>query len=357
MGRALKFASREQGLISEMRSGLIEVQSYEDIHTVIADVLAQLCGADHIALGFANLDGSAGLEWMTRTAMPLLKDYPEWALRCFVFQATMAQPNIVLSGPQMLRGQALEDTETYQRSRAVDLNLRHVLAALLMQGQQGLKGGIAVYRETQRPFPLQAQRLLQEVTPDIKGAVSSVQRFYSLRLENDLLKTVSAEPGATLFVLPHRRDIVRTHAATALLEKWFAPHELHHGVPRAWMEWVNHLSTQEGTPDAEKASLVKGLDGKTLQATFTRSPVRWNGRLLWEVRIVEHSHWMRADWLQLLTDKELEVADCLKQGAANKDIANKFNRSLHTVREHVKAIFIKTGVHSRGEFVAQARRS
>lgn len=357
MSRALKFASREQGLISEMRRGLIDVQSYEDIHTVIADVLVQLCGADHVALGFANLDGSAGLEWMTRTAMPLLKDYPEWALRCFVFQATMAQPNIVLSGPQMLRGQALEDTETYQRSRAVDLNLRHVLAALLMQGQQGLKGGIAVYRETQRPFPLQAQRLLQELTPDIKGAVSSVQRFHSVRLENDLLKAVSAEPGATLFLLPHRRDIVRTHTATALLEKWFAPHELHHGVPSEWMALVNHLSAQEGTPDSEKASRVKSRDGRKLQATFTRSPVRWAGRLLWEVRIVEHSHWMREEWLQQLTDKEIEVADCLNQGAANKDIAKTFDNSVETVKVHLKAMYVKAGVHSRTEFLAKVRRS
>ncbi|WP_415835545.1 response regulator transcription factor [Corallococcus soli] len=69
----------------------------------------------------------------------------------------------------------------------------------------------------------------------------------------------------------------------------------------------------------------------------------------------EHSHWLRPEWLRLLTERELEVADGLHKGASNKEIAGK--GSVETVKVHVKSIFAKTGTHSRAEFVARGRRS
>lgn len=357
MARALRFATREQGLILEMQRSLIDVQSYEDIHQLTAGVLLPLCGADHFALGFASLDGSPGLQWVSLTAMALLKDYPLWALRDFVYRATMAKSNTVLSTSQMLRGKPLEEEETYQRSLAAGLRLRHALAALLVEPHQGNKGGIALYREGRRPFPNRAQRLVQEVTRDIKGAVSTVQRLYACRLEKDLLKAVSLEAGATLILMPHRSDIVRTNAVTPMVEKWFAPHELHLGVPREWMEKANQLSAQEGTPDPVSTRCTRNKDGVELRATFIRFPVRWSGRPLWEVRVVERPHWLRADWFAVFTRRERQVADLLNEGLVNKEIASKLGIAPGTVKKHVDAIFLKTDTHSRGEFVAKGRRS
>ncbi|MFC9895006.1 LuxR C-terminal-related transcriptional regulator [Nocardia sp. NPDC127579] len=53
-----------------------------------------------------------------------------------------------------------------------------------------------------------------------------------------------------------------------------------------------------------------------------------------------------------LTRRELEVVELVARGLATADIAAQLHLSAHTVRDHVKAIFDKVGVSSRGELVA-----
>lgn len=53
-----------------------------------------------------------------------------------------------------------------------------------------------------------------------------------------------------------------------------------------------------------------------------------------------------------LTERETEVVLLLARGLALKEIAAELTISVHTVRDHVKAIYEKTGVTSRGELVA-----
>ncbi len=54
-----------------------------------------------------------------------------------------------------------------------------------------------------------------------------------------------------------------------------------------------------------------------------------------------------------LTDREVEIVILLARGLATKDIAAELSLSPHAVRDHVKAIFEKAGVNSRGELVAR----
>jgi DNA-binding CsgD family transcriptional regulator len=54
-----------------------------------------------------------------------------------------------------------------------------------------------------------------------------------------------------------------------------------------------------------------------------------------------------------LTEREVEIVVLLARGLATKDIAAELSLSGHTVRDHVKAIFDKAGVNSRGELVAR----
>jgi DNA-binding CsgD family transcriptional regulator len=53
-----------------------------------------------------------------------------------------------------------------------------------------------------------------------------------------------------------------------------------------------------------------------------------------------------------LTDRENEIVPLLARGLATKEIAAELNVSPHTVRDHVKSIYAKAAVNSRGEFVA-----
>ena len=50
-------------------------------------------------------------------------------------------------------------------------------------------------------------------------------------------------------------------------------------------------------------------------------------------------------------EREEEVLNQLARGASTRDIAGALFISEHTVRDHVKSIFTKTGARSRGELV------
>ena len=54
-----------------------------------------------------------------------------------------------------------------------------------------------------------------------------------------------------------------------------------------------------------------------------------------------------------LTDREEQITRLIARGASTADIADELFLSAHTVRDHVKAIFAKVGVTSRGELVAK----
>jgi DNA-binding NarL/FixJ family response regulator len=63
-----------------------------------------------------------------------------------------------------------------------------------------------------------------------------------------------------------------------------------------------------------------------------------------------------ADELKALSQREREVLDCLAKGIAYKEIADSLAMSIDTVRHHIKSIYTKLHVHSRGEAVAKLLR-
>ncbi len=54
-----------------------------------------------------------------------------------------------------------------------------------------------------------------------------------------------------------------------------------------------------------------------------------------------------------LTPREREVTECVARGHTTAEIATRLRLSAHTVRDHLKAIFTKVDVSSRGELVAK----
>ena len=60
--------------------------------------------------------------------------------------------------------------------------------------------------------------------------------------------------------------------------------------------------------------------------------------------------------LERLSKREREVLDRLAAGVPYKEIADTLTLSIDTVRMHVKGIYSKLHVHSRGEAVARYLR-
>ena len=62
-----------------------------------------------------------------------------------------------------------------------------------------------------------------------------------------------------------------------------------------------------------------------------------------------------SDWIEPLSDRELEVLHLMAQDLSYQEIADQIMVSLNTVRTHVKNIYSKLMVHKRSQAVAKAR--
>jgi DNA-binding CsgD family transcriptional regulator len=72
--------------------------------------------------------------------------------------------------------------------------------------------------------------------------------------------------------------------------------------------------------------------------------------------IVEPAHPARISPLLMsayrLTEREQELTRLVLQGFSTAEIARRLVISVHTVQQHLKSVFDKTGVHSRRELVS-----
>lgn len=58
-----------------------------------------------------------------------------------------------------------------------------------------------------------------------------------------------------------------------------------------------------------------------------------------------------------LKDREIELLQLLSEGLTKKDISEKYNRSIHTIDNHVRQIYSKMRVNNLGQAVGEAFRS
>jgi DNA-binding NarL/FixJ family response regulator len=66
-----------------------------------------------------------------------------------------------------------------------------------------------------------------------------------------------------------------------------------------------------------------------------------------------HQRGVRENEIEKLSNRERDVLDRLAEGVPYKEIADNLSLSIDTVRMHIKSIYSKLHVHSRGEAVAK----
>lgn len=88
------------------------------------------------------------------------------------------------------------------------------------------------------------------------------------------------------------------------------------------------------------ASCLRGVDGRSAPTALTIEPAK--SAQLAPIIVTAHR----------LTVREQEITRAVARGLSNSEIAAQLFLSPHTVRDHLKAVFAKVGVASRGELVA-----
>jgi DNA-binding CsgD family transcriptional regulator len=59
----------------------------------------------------------------------------------------------------------------------------------------------------------------------------------------------------------------------------------------------------------------------------------------------------RSNFLKLLTQRELQIVSLICAGCLNQQVAEKLRISEYTVGSHLKNVYVKLGLHARGELI------
>lgn len=342
----------------DLTCGLIESQSLVQLQERTESLLAKLFHADHVAFCRMHPDLPTGFDWKASTTGHFLQSYYQWYQEDFVFHWLSQRPNTAWRDTEMLRGQKLVETATHRRSRESHLNLKHVLAVLLVSGPQRGSGAIALYRERAIPFPVESRRLLQELSPALSGAFQNVARFGALSAHSQMVEEMLRQEGAHAIVWDARRqEVFRIGAVTSLLEKWFPARSDRdaQGIPCAWSDRLAAFMTANVLLNSTPHVWREQGEMSALEVRFTRLPPI-DGRDLWELRLKE-VHWVPEKWRQILTARQFEAAALVVQGFADKQIADKLRITKDTAKDHVHACFRRLKVSSRAELIALAKNS
>ena len=91
-------------------------------------------------------------------------------------------------------------------------------------------------------------------------------------------------------------------------------------------------------------------------ARSAKGPKRWLVLLIQPQRSISvDAQTVMARWS--LTERESDVAKLIVRGLSNREIGAEIGVSPETVKTHVRAVFEKSGTHSRAEFVAEVFRT
>jgi DNA-binding CsgD family transcriptional regulator len=350
-----KLTYHDWPLAFELGRALDDASTFSELHESTEKCLAELCRANHVALCMARPDSPTELEFKTRTMQPLLRDLPRWSSKDFVSCSVIECPNRALTDREMLRGTALERTETWQRSREQGLNLNRVLAMLILPVGPGVPGGVTLYREDPRPFSKKNQQTLDWFMPRFRRAFQSINRFAESATRQQILESLAGQDSAALVFTSQRKEFLRTPSATAMLQRWFSRFELDRsGIPRQWMEQLAELVRTDGNVGPALYSWRREGTCRDLEVTFLPL-THVAGPRLWELKMKE-TVLLPERWRVLLTPAQVGVADGILRGLQDKEIAIELNVQSDTVKQHAQAIYEKVGADGRSDFIYRALR-
>jgi DNA-binding CsgD family transcriptional regulator len=357
MESLLDLDSREQKLTFDLMEVLTSSLELSEVLSRAYEVLSKLLTADYAAICISKPGRLADYDWMVAAMPPeYFTRYHELAPEDFVREAVMRHPNLVLRDTEMLPREELERSLLYRRCRELGMPLEHVMAVLLDVGRDW-HGGFMLYRDRRQPFSDRERALMQRLTPLLTNTVAKCRQVGEATEHNSMLEhLLRLHNVESLILTPTGTERVRTPGVTALLEAWFKGDERGAGgLPTVLVERLRVLAS--GRKVAGEGDIVRTVGEKSLRVNFIPLPGQGSSRL-WGLLLKEVSDWKHVPpfWRDLLTQREVEVTECVLQGWDNELIAEHLKCSKGTVKKHLQRVFDAMGVSSRGALISKASR-
>lgn len=359
----MSFSSREHAAITEVRDALGSSLCLREVMQAAQPQILRLLGGDHTALGFAQGGGREGiagaapepqpLEWLASDGLPpaFFGEYARLAAHDFVLKAVMRRPRTALPDSEMVSRRVLEANPLHNWAWELGVPLQQVMAVMLDVGE--LSSGLAVYRQSKRPFRDRERALLQALVPALAHAVRNCLVFEGAERRARVLETVLANRDRAVIVFDAwGAELFRTQHATRLLEKWLGgAREGAAEVPEPLLNDVRRWRARVG--DTTPSSFSRSASQTVLMVT-----PEWiadAGRVLLALELEEHPKppWSAAAWARL-TPRQLAVVAGVMKGWDNQLIASELGCRLATVKRHLTQIFDTLGIGSRTQLMAAA---
>jgi DNA-binding CsgD family transcriptional regulator len=359
MFSAMKFNVDELMLRDRVITALNSSLSLPQALEAVRPHLLELAQADSMALCLMDVTHSLHFQWLVPgPRLPILEEYASLVDHDFLRAPIFAQPQRVIRDSELLSRKEYERTLIYQRSRELGQRLDHIMAVLLPI-RPGSFGALALYRNRPRAYASQNAAVVDSLTAHLMNTVRNCRDVRDITLGTHLLEELyNRSDTAFLVVEPPHREVLRSPHAKVLLDRWFAPSDLHSsGLPLALQERLNALVHM--TPDErldQNVWVSTHDDGyrtvRFIELPAPEGPRKW-ALLMHELPI---SIPLPAEMKRELTPSEINVATCLLRNWTNERIAKEFKLSVETVKTHVRNLLTKLGIDSRRDLLYQAAR-
>ena len=216
-------------------------------------------------------------------------------------------------------------------------------------------GVVALHRDRGRePFGADEREIMRRLSPMVAVALRAV----TVARHGSLGPVADVDGPATALFTADGTLLSLDERAERLFDEMAGP---------AWASWP-HSTTPVFAVLARARAIAEGTESRAAVARVRASSGRWLSLHASQLRGTDARPGPLALTIEpcqssqlapiiveaySLTEREQEIARAVARGLSNPEIAAELFLSPHTVRDHLKAVFAKVGVGSRGELVAK----
>lgn len=245
----------------------------------------------------------------------------------------------------------LETSENLYQRYLRELGMVDHMCMSIRESNTGNIPAVALYR-SKYSFTERDRLILNILRPHIFQAYCNAQQYQYLGQELNQLQQFLHHVGAVIVDMEGQIQSIAPQA-TIWLETYFSKPTSSLKLPDHLWSWIKHqASSLKQTTDQIPAYLPLRIEqaDRELVIRLVVDPLGARYLLLLEEKTRSCLHLLA---LLGLSQRETEVLSWIVQGKDNKTIAAQMNIHISTVRKHLESIYLKWGVQSRTEAIAQ----